>query len=226
MNFREIKAMVKAGENDFLEFKRKVRFPEKIVKEVVAFANTRGGDLLIGVDDNGNIPGLKFAEEEAFVLENAIHQYCFPKIRYRTETVSTPDDRSVIRYRIFESRRKPHYVLEPDANGKKKVYIRIGDKSIQASREIIEILKRSRIKRGIGFHFGEKERTLMQYLDRHDSITMEEFSLVAGISRKVASKTLIWLVLASVLMIEPGEEKDRYRIKNDQSPIFNNQSHL
>ena len=226
MNFREIKAMVKAGENDFLEFKRKVRFPEKIVKEIVAFANTRGGNLLIGVDDNGTIPGLKFAEEEAYLLDNAIHQYCFPKIRYRSETVSTPDDRSVIRYRIFESRRKPHYVLEPEANGKKKVYIRIGDKSIQASREIIEILKRSRSKRGVGFHFGEKERMLMQYLDRHGSITMEEFSRVADISRKVASKTLIWLVLASVLMIEPGEEKDRYRVNNDQSTIFKNQSQL
>jgi predicted HTH transcriptional regulator len=214
MNFREIKAMVKAGENDFLEFKRKVRYPEKIVKEIVAFANTRGGNLLIGVDDNGTIPGLKFAEEEAFVLENAIHQYCFPRIRYLAETVSLPDDKSVIRYRIYESRKKPHYVLEPEANGRKKVYIRIGDKSIQASREIIEILKRSRSKRGVGFHFGEKERVLMQYLDKHDSITMDDFSRVAGISRKIASKTLIWLVLASVLMIEPGEEKDRYKLKN------------
>ena len=59
MNFREIKAMVKAGENDFLEFKRKVRFPEKIVKEIVAFANTSGGTLLLGVEDkSGNVRGI------------------------------------------------------------------------------------------------------------------------------------------------------------------------
>ncbi len=212
--------MVKAGENDFLEFKRKASFPEKIVKEIVAFANTRGGDLLIGVDDNGTIPGLKFAEEDAWVLDNAIQQYCFPRIRYRTETVSISDKKSVIRYRIYESRKKPHYVLEPASNGKKKVYIRIGDKSIQASREIIEILKRSRSQKGIHFHFGEKERVLMQYLDRHGSITMDEFSRAALISREVASKTLIWLVLANVLVIEPGEEKDRYKIKNGSGQFF------
>ncbi len=212
--------MVKAGENDFLEFKRKASFPEKIVKEVVAFANTKGGDLLIGGDDNGTIPGLKFAEEDAWVLDNAIQQYCFPRIRYKAETVNISDKKSVIRYRIYESRKKPHYVLEPNANGRKKVYIRIGDKSIQASREIIEILKRSRNKKGIHFPFGEKERVLMQFLDKHGSITMDEFSRAASISRDVASKTLIWLVLANVLMIEPGEEKDRYKVKNGSGHFF------
>ena len=53
----------------------------------------------------------------------------------------------------------------------------------------------------------------MKYLDLKGSITMEEFCLQAGINAENASKTLIGLVLANVLMIEPGEEKDRYKIK-------------
>lgn len=214
MNIREIKAMVKAGENDFLEFKRKASFPEKIVKEIVAFANTKGGDLLIGVDDNGTIPGLKFAEEEVYVLDEAISRYCYPKIRYRTETVQISDKKSVIRYKIYESRRKPHFVREPDNSGKKRAYIRLKDKSIQASREMIEILKRSRSKKGIGFRFGEKEKLLMEYLDLHESITMEDYCRIAGIDKAIASRTLIWLVLANVLAVEPGEEKDHFKLKN------------
>jgi predicted HTH transcriptional regulator len=220
MDLREIKSMVKKGENDFLEFKRKASFPEKIVKEIVAFANTKGGNLLIGVDDNGTIPGLRFADEEAFALETAIEKYCFPKIRYKSETVNISDRKAVIHYRIFESRKKPHYVLEPENNGKRKVYIRIGDKSIQASRETIEILKRSRSKKGIRFNFGEKEKLLMQHLDRHHTISVQDYIHLAGISRDNASKTLIGLVLANVLQIEPGEEKDQFRIKRNVEYFF------
>lgn len=211
MNFREIKAMVKTGENDILEFKQKASFPEKIVKEIVAFANTRGGDLLLGVGDDGTIPGLKYAEEEAYALETAIERYCFPRIRYKSETVSISDRKAVLCYKIYESRKKPHFVLPTNIDGRKKAYIRINDKSVQASPEIIQILKKGRSRKGVKFHFGEKERILLQFLDSHESITMEEYSGLAGISRDDASKTLISLVLANVLTIEPGEDKDRFK---------------
>ncbi|MEQ8573732.1 MAG: ATP-binding protein, partial [Fulvivirga sp.] len=51
MTFQELKRLVSQGESETLEFKRKVAHPEKIVKEIVAFANTKGGKLLIGVSD-------------------------------------------------------------------------------------------------------------------------------------------------------------------------------
>ena len=72
MELKELYRLVRKGEGETLEFKRKAAHPEKIVREVVAFANTKGGDLLIGVDDNGTIPGVKYAEEEIFVLNKAI----------------------------------------------------------------------------------------------------------------------------------------------------------
>ena len=212
--------MVKGGESDFLEFKRKASFPEKIVKEIVAFANTKGGNLLIGVDDNGTIPGLRFAEEEAYALDSAIAKYCFPRIRYKSETVNISEKKSVIHYKIYESRKKPHYVVEQKSGKGKKTYIRIKDKSIQASREFIEILKRSRSKKGIKFHFGEKEKLLMQYLDKHERISVEEYMLQAGIDRQTSSKTLIGLVLANVLNIEPGEEKDYYSLKHSEEHLL------
>jgi predicted HTH transcriptional regulator len=212
MDFREIKAMVKGGEGDFLEFKRKASFPEKIVKEIVAFANTHGGNLIIGVDDNGTIPGLRYAEEETFAMESAIAKYCFPGIRYKSETINISDKKSVIHYRIFESRKKPHFVVDHNREAGKKAYIRIRDKSIQASPEVIEIMKRGRSKKGIKFHFGEKEKILMQYLDKHGKITVEEYVSIAGIDRKVSSNTLVRLVLARVLHIEPTEEIDYYTL--------------
>ncbi|MCK5704374.1 MAG: ATP-binding protein, partial [Cyclobacteriaceae bacterium] len=72
MKLPELEYLVRNGEGQLLEFKLKASFPEKIVKEMVAFANSNGGQLLIGVDDDGRISGLKFAEEDKFVIEKAI----------------------------------------------------------------------------------------------------------------------------------------------------------
>ncbi|MDQ3394725.1 MAG: ATP-binding protein [Bacteroidota bacterium] len=214
MTFQELKSLVIKGESEFLEFKRKIAHPEKIVKEVVAFANSKGGLLLIGVDDNGTLPGLKFADEEQFVLEEALQKYCKPKINYSSETIYLSKKKSIICYTIFESQQKPHYVIEDFAANWGKAYVRVADKSVQASREMREIMKRSRKKKDIKFNFGEKERMLMSYLAGNTEITLQQFQDLAGISRFVASKTLIILVLANVLKINPNEKEDIYLLKS------------
>ena len=74
-------------ENKFLEFKKKADHPEKIVREMVAFANTEGGTLLIGVDDRGNISGLLFPDEDTFVMEAAILMYSKPALEYTLDSI-------------------------------------------------------------------------------------------------------------------------------------------
>ncbi|CAN5465280.1 hypothetical protein BH23BAC1_BH23BAC1_03140 [soil metagenome] len=213
MTFQELKVLVKKGESEVLEFKRKIAHPEKIVKEIVAFANTRGGHLLIGVDDNGTLPGLKFAEEDHYVLEKALEKYCKPKIKYSSERIPISEKKALISYTIFESKNKPHYVIEDFSSNWGKAYVRVADKSIQASKEVREILKRSRKVKDVKFHFGAKEKLLMTYLADHQYITLSQFQALAGISRYMASKTLILLVLANVLKIKPEEQEDLYLLK-------------
>ncbi len=209
MTLREIQALVIKGESNTLEFKRKVAHPEKIVREIVAFANTAGGLLLIGVDDDGSIPGLKYAEEEAFALEAAVRKLCKPPIPLNLEIVPISAKRAVIKYQIESSPTKPHIVKDPENPAS---YVRFKDRSIQASKEMREILRRQRRPRDIKFVYGEKEKTLMMYLEEYGEITVEEFSKVAGIKKYFASKTLVLLVLANVLEIEPREGKDIYRL--------------
>ena len=75
LDLRNLRNLVRHGEGLRLEFKMKVKFPEKIIKELVAFANTEGGHLFVGVSDAGVIEGVKFAEEEQFLLERAIEKF-------------------------------------------------------------------------------------------------------------------------------------------------------
>ncbi|WKN33385.1 ATP-binding protein [Porifericola rhodea] len=226
MSMQEIQRLVNSGEGEHIEFKRKVAHPEKILKEIVAFANTKGGHLLIGVDDNGNIPGIKFADEEIFVLEKAIQQWCRPKMEYDIEVVKINGHKSVVHYKIKESERKPHYVLNEGykkqaappkkkqvRQHKGKAYVRYEDKSLQASSEVWKILKRARKPRDMQFTFGEKEKLLMEYLEQHSQITLSEFTKLARLPRFRASQTLVLLVLANVLKIIPKEKEDIFMLK-------------
>lgn len=212
MTIHDIQDFVNEGENQLLEFKKKVANPQKIVREIVAFANTKGGRLLIGVDDDGKISGLKFAEEEKFALEEAIFKYCKPKIEFSSEIVRLNAKKAVINYTIFESKKKPHYVVE---NKQGRAYVRVEDRSIQASREIREILRRSRKNKDIKFHYGDKEKTLMEYLAIHKKITLKKFAEVAKLSKYRASRTLILLVLANVLKVVPQEKEDFYILREE-----------
>lgn len=214
MTRQELALLVSKGEGQHLEFKKKVDHPEKIVKEVVAFANSGGGKLLIGVDDDGTLSGLKFVDEEAFEMEKAIRALCKPSIKFSVERIPLNEKKQVLAYTFKESKKKPHYAVEDTKTGMGKAYVRVEDRSIQASKELRQILKGQRFKKRIGFEFGEKEKKLMTLLESKGKITLKEFMYEASISYKVASSTLITLVLSNVIIIHPGEKEDYYVVKN------------
>lgn len=203
-----LKELVKKGEGEHLEFKLKSNHPEKIVREVVAFANSGGGKLLVGVGDDKAIKGLKDADEDEYTLSRAIDKYIFPKISFKKERVAITPDRDVLVLTIPRSIDKPHYVV--DDTGARQAYIRVEDKSIQASREMKEIMRRGRGEHDISFQYGEKEEKLMKLLDEKESITVDLFATVAGIPRKIASNTLVVMVLARILEVHPHEMIDKF----------------
>ena len=193
-----------------MEFKRKAAFPEKIAREMIAFANTKGGIVLIGIGDDGTIPGLKHPEDDFHVMENALKKVR-PSLLHHVTLIPISSTRSVIQYEIPESTRKPHYIF---MGGKiKESFVRVDDKSIKASRELREIVRRRQRMKNIRFHYGEHEKFLMEYLDQKKVITLKEFANLCGLNKLYASRKLILLVLANVLNIIPHENGDLYAVK-------------
>lgn len=215
MDLKELKTLVKKGEGASLEFKLKASHPEKIVREIVAFANTNGGTLLVGVGDDKSIPGVKFADEEEYILGRAIEKYCNPAIDYSLQRLTVIAEREVLIYTIPPSTRKPHYVIHDFENNLGKAYVRVLDRSVQASKEMREVLKGERKQRNIRFTYGEKEHKLMQYLATNQVITVDQFSQAAHIPRPIASRTLVLLVLANVLKILPNEVQDYFTVASE-----------
>ena len=212
MKLQELEDLVSKGEGLLLEFKLKASFPAKIVKEMVAFSNSNGGQLLIGIDDDGRISGLKFAEEDKFVIEKAIQNHIKPRIRYQTSFIPISRKRSVLHYRVFENMKKPSYYLDdPEKRG--RAYVRVNDKSVQASREMVEILKKSKNRKSYSVRLGDKEHLLFRVLGKYGKITLSRFIEISGLSRFNASQILIRLVTSNILEIEIGEKADYYSMK-------------
>lgn len=207
----QLKLLVSQGEGSTLEFKRKATFPYKVVREMIAFANAKGGVLLLGVDDNGTLSGLKYPDEEIHVINEALKRVR-PALSYEMTAIPIGKSRTIIQFEIAESTRKPHYFLNEDNS--KESFVRVDDKSIKASRELREIVRRKQRMKDVRFHYGEHEQFLMQYLDEKQYITLKEFVSLRRINKLYASKKLVLLVLANVLNIIPTEKGDLYAIKN------------
>src|SRR6188768_1734396 len=107
---QQLRKLVAAGEGASLEFKRKATFPEKIVREMIAFANTKGGILLIGIGDDGSLAGLKHPEDELHVMTEALKKVR-PSLQCNVTLIPIANSRTVIQYDIPESKRKPHYII-------------------------------------------------------------------------------------------------------------------
>ena len=204
-NYYSLKELVKTGEGRYLEFKRKARHPEKIMKEISAFANSGGGLLLVGVDDNLSIPGVESPDEEEFIVLDSIAKLLEPKLQVEVQHIRLPDDNYVVAFNVPEGSEKPYLVKPNEYISEPRAYIRIDDESIQASKEMRELLKTQKKAKNLRFEFGDKEKALMDWLTANQQITVTSFSEIAQIPKKVASRTLVLLTACQVLQIIPQD---------------------
>jgi len=214
-DLQTLRKLIRQGEGLHLEFKLKTTHPEKIVREIVAFANTEGGQLLIGVSDDKQIYGAKFPDEDEYVIQKAIEEYCSPPINYTIERIPIAEEseREVLLFDVEKSIQAPHQIIKGDDKG--KVYVRVADRSIQASKEMRTLLKEGRKEKQFRFNYGAKEQKLMSYLSINSAITVAQFANIADIAPKTASRTLVLLCLANVLRIEAHEYEDLFVIANN-----------
>lgn len=207
-----IHRMIQAGEGQFLEFKKKPDHPDKIVREMVAFANSDGGIILIGVDDSGKISGLANPEEEIYVMEAAILRYAKPEIPYKLEQIAVGSGRWVLKYQIPAGNQKPYYWLESPSAEKGVVYVRCGEASIRASFQMYRILKSKKSAKPL--LIGDFEMKLFSLLNLSATLNTKQIISGTGIAKRKVSEKLIRLVLQGVLTIEPGMDDDVYSLSD------------
>lgn len=213
----DLTRLVAAGEGLTLEFKKKVPRPEKLARELIALANTHGGRLLVGVDDDGTIGGLKDGIEEEYALRDAIAAHIDPPIAFGTERVALSNRREVLVVRVPASPDRPH-VLVGVGEGDGTAYVRVGASSVEASKEAVRLMRRrAQDAAGVHFEFGDKEALLMRYLDEYGRVTVDAFARAAGIPLRQASHTLVLLTRAGLLRHHLGHPDDHFTRAYDEA---------
>lgn len=214
MSLKELERIVKGGETLHVEFKHKVNFPEKIAREIVAFTNTSGGSIFIGIDDNKTIFGLKNAPEEIFAIRNVFENYVRFPVKYTLEQIKINDKKDVIVVSIHEAESKPNYALEKLGQKMGIAYVRVKDKSIQASHEVVEILRLKSTGRSISLSFRETEKNIALFIEKNSFITLKSLQDAQLLSQATASQKLIEMTVAGILDVTPEEKgEDRYFLK-------------
>jgi len=120
-------------ENENIEFKEE--YTPKIYKEIIAFVNTNGGTVYIGVDDNGNFIGLDSIDETYTKITNGIRDAIEPDVTLFVKYILHQE--KIIEIQVNEGSSKP-YFLKSKGLVPSGVYIRQGASSVQASYEQIK----------------------------------------------------------------------------------------
>lgn len=203
--------LIQEGEHQQQDFKYCVNDSKKIAKSLVAFANTKGGRLLIGVKDNGKIAGIR-TDEEFYMVEAAAKIYSQPAIHFKTKQWNI-EGKTVLEIQIEPSSEKPHFAK--DDNGKWLAYIRIDDENFLANKIQINVWKKEKSSEGIYFTYSEDEKFLIDLLRKIPSITFSKYLRLASISRNSAENILTNFVVMNVILMNVTANGTTFSLNKD-----------
>lgn len=184
--------MIREGEHQRQDFKFCISDSRKIARSLVAFANSEGGILLIGVKDNGHIVGVQ-SEEEYYMAESAARIYSDPPIPFSVRQWNA-EGRTVLEVRVEASPDKPHFAR--DENGTWNVWVRHHDENRLAPRVLIDSWQKRKSSEGVLVRFDESWKFLLEYLDLNDFITVSALARKGSLPYRKAE-----LLLADCIVI-------------------------
>ncbi len=206
--------LVGQGENEQTEFKRLVHSPSKIAKPITAFANTSGGVILIGVDDDKRIVGIHSEKETLEIVHEAITYHIDPKPNIDIY-VDEFKRRLVLMVLIPESHDKPHYHLEHTTDPhtrksitEKRVYTREGSRNKALCDDRITLMQSK--KNPLNVSFGEREIMLLDFLRKNRKITADEYGEMTGLPLVKARESLITMVRSGAVILQTESGKSYY----------------
>jgi predicted HTH transcriptional regulator len=208
MALHPILKSISGGESDTLDFKKTISSASKIAKTMVSFANHKGGTLLIGVNDSGTLAGVK-SEDEIYMLGLAGGFYCKPEIQPEIREWEI-GGKLILEAFIPEGNDKPYYAK--DEEGKWWAYIRVKDKSLLASKVVLDVLKRNSSGKDVAVAFSRHEMAMLKYLRSNEKITVKEVCKLLNISRWRAQKMLVNLVSIGAIRNHTTEKAEYFTL--------------
>ncbi len=190
-----ITKLIAEGEHQQLDFKFEIADAHKIARTLVAFANTDGGRLLVGVKDNGKLAGVR-SEEEFYMVEAAAKMYCNPVVDFSVKEWNL-NKKTILEITILKSAYRPHFAKLDD--GTWKAFLRVKDQNFVVNRIMMRVWKLEKTPKGVFVKFTDPEKFLLEFLETNSSVTLSKFMRLAGISRKKAEDILVRFMLLKMI---------------------------
>lgn len=186
MDFTDLKNLIFDGENQNVEFKRKIASNFKIARSFVSFANTDGGLLLLGVGDSGEIIGIESEKNECEELNIIANYYCTPAVEINIEIIPFRE-KDIIVVEIPKSNVKPHYAISDNKN--LIAFVRVSNESVEMNETLLNILKNEN-KSIQNYSIGEYEKKIFEYIDTNEIITVSDVEKLLNVPKRKATRLL------------------------------------
>lgn len=207
-----IAKLLEKGECQTLDFKFEISNAQKIAKTLVAFANTEGGTLLIGVKDNGTIAGIR-TNEEIYMIESAANIYSRPKIKFQVKDWFI-DGKQILEIVIPKKTTTPYLAKDYDETW--KPYIRKGDQNFLANNVLLRYWnEKNNEKKQVKITYSRKEELLLDYIKEYEKITIETFCLHAQITQAQAEDILVNFLILDIIEMVITDKECFYKYKNE-----------
>lgn len=203
--------MIAEGEHQRQDFKYCINDSRKIAISLVAFANTDGGRLLLGIRDNGSIAGVS-SEEEYYMAEAAARLYSKPAIPFNIH-VWKSEGKTVLEINIHKSIERPH--LAQDDKGKWLAYIRIGDQNILAPKILLDVWRQQKNPQGVRIKYTDEEQAALSLLQANQNLSLAQYARQAKIPKWKLEKILVKLIVVGIIGMEHKDNGTRFYLRED-----------
>lgn len=198
-----IERLISEGEHQMLDFKFEISDAGKIARSLVAFANTNGGRLLVGVRDNGSLAGVR-SEEEFYMVDTAAKMYCNPEVAINVKSWNL-FRKNILEVTIPKSTLRPHFALQEDKSW--IAYHRVGDQNFPANRILLRVWKFENDPRDVVLQFTDAEKFLLAHLEQNQTITISKFIRSTGIKKSKAEQILVKMILLKLIDMHFSENQ-------------------
>ena len=211
-----IKKLISEGEHSQQDFKFRIEDQRKIARTLVAFANSDGGRLLIGVKDNGKIAGIN-PEEEFHMIQGAAELYCNPVLNF--ESRIWQEEMKLVLEIYIEPNAK-HIFRALDEEGNWKFYIRRKDQTLIANKIVQKVwkLEQNDIKKPS--IFGENELIILKLIKELSPITLSKLYRISELNKSTIDQIVSLLVYWKMITMIFREDGVFYEIKEIDAENF------